>query len=226
MKSFTWTVVQGIVAGFALLAGCAARGQVAIYSFGTTGSPTTSPTFVAAGATAGVFSGNLGTPATGSTSPLYSAGSGGAYFSASNWTGAAPGTNYFEFTVAPDAGHALSIDSLTFGYRATGTGPTFFAMRSSVDAYTTDLVTGTITGDSIWHSSGPLGIALAGLNTSTTFRIFGSGASSSLGTFRIDDVTLGGTVNAIPEPSAYGIVAGVLMLTGAALRRRRLRSAN
>lgn len=220
MKSFTWTVVQGIVAGFALLAGCAARGQVVIYSFGTTGSPTASPTFVATGASAGVFSGNLGTPTPGGNSPLYSAGSGGAYFSASNWMGAAPGTNYFEFTLVPDPDYALSINSLTFGYRATGTGPTFFAMRSSVDAYATDLVTGTLAGDSTWHSSGPLGIALAGLDTSTTFRIFGSGASSSLGTFRIDDVTLGGTVSAIPEPSAYGLIAGVLILTGAAVRRR------
>lgn len=198
-----------------------AQGQIAVYSFGTAGSPTAGVTGVASSLTASVFSGNLGTPVPGGTSPLYTAGSGGGYFAAAAWTGAAPGSNYFEFTLTPDAGYTFSATSLTFGYRATATGPTNFAVRSSADAYASNLTSGTITGDSTWRSAGTLSITLSGMNTATTFRILGSGASSSLGTLRVDDVTINGSVTAIPEPSTYAVILGVMVLTSAIIRRRR-----
>lgn len=205
--------------------GSAAQGQIVVYGFGSTGSPTNSATSVASSITASVFSGNLGTPGTGGTSPLYTAGSGGSYFTASTWTASAPGTNYFEFTLTPNAGHEFSITTLSFGYRATSTGPTAFAVRSSSDSYAANLASGALIGDSTWRPSGTQSITLSGLNTSTTIRIFGSGASSSLGTFRIDDVTVAGSVAAIPEPATYVAIVGVVTLVGVAIRRRRLQRA-
>jgi hypothetical protein len=66
---------------------------------------------------------------------------------------------------------------------------------------------------------------MSGINTATTFRIFGSGASSSLGTFRVDDVTVNGAVTAVPEPSTYAALLGGMALTGAIiLRHRRTRT--
>jgi len=222
MKPFP---MRRILVGALMMLGSAAQGQIAVYSFGSAGSPTAGVTSVASNLTASAFSGNLGTPGPGGTSPLYTAGSGGGYFAAASWTGTAPGSNYFEFTLTPNAGYALSASSMTFGYRATSTGPTSFAVRSSVDAYASNLASGSITGDSAWHSSGTLTITMSGINTATTFRIFGSGASSSLGTFRVDDVTVSGSVAAIPEPSIYAALLGVMALTGAViLRHRRTRT--
>jgi len=219
--AMTHLLLRILSAGVIMMFGSTAQGQIAVYSFGTAGSPTAGVTSVASNLTADLFSGNLGTPGPGGTSPLYTAGSGGGYFTAAAWTGVAPGSNYFEFTLTPDAGYAFSATSMTFGYRATSTGPTNFAVRSSVDTYASNLISGPITGDSAWHSAGTLTITLSGINTATTFRILGSGASSSLGTFRVDDVTVYGSVTAVPEPSTYAAILGILVLTSVILHRRR-----
>jgi len=206
---------------YAVLAfGTAAHSQLVVYSFGSTGAPTTSATSVSANLSASVFSGNLGSPATGGTTPLYTAGSGGSYFSATTWTGSAPGSNYFEFTLTPDSGYAFSATSVSFGYRATGTGPTAFAIRSSSDSYSSNLASGSITNDSLWYSSGALSITLSSVASATTLRIYGSGASAGGGTFRVDDVTIAGSVTAVPEPSTYAAILGVVALLGVMIRRR------
>jgi hypothetical protein len=95
-------------------------------------------------------------------------------------------------------------------------------VRSGADAFASTLAAGTITGDSAWHSSGSLSMTLSGLSAPITLRIYGSGASSSLGTLRIDDVTLSGSVTAVPEPATYASILGIAALVGAAIRRRRM----
>jgi hypothetical protein len=205
--------------------GGALRAQIVTYAFGSVATPTTSATTVAENLSAGAFAGNLGSPSTGSGNPVYTAGSGDGYFTASNWTGPAPGTNYFEFTLTPNSGYGLTVTSLSFGYRATATGPTAFVLRSSSDSFAANLAVGTITNDSSWRSSGPLSITLSGLTGATTLRLSGSGASSSLGTLRIDDVTLEGAVTAVPEPAAFAAIIGALTLAGVVFRRRKGRPA-
>lgn len=205
------------------LVSSSAHAQIVTYTFGSTASPTTAAATVDSNVTASVLSGNLGSPSTGGTSPLYTAGSGGAYFSASAWTGSSPGTNYFQFTITPDAGYLFSTTSISFGYRSTATGPIAFSIRSSADAYASSLASGTLTNTSAWFSSGSLSTSLSNLTTATTFRIYGSGASAGGGTFRVDDVTLNGTsgLAPIPEPSTFAVILGALALAGVALQRRR-----
>lgn len=194
------------------------RAQVLTYSFtGRSTSPTTSQ----ANLTGSVFSGNVGSPAAGDSTPTFTAGSGGGYFGADTWTGTAPGTNYFQFTITPAEGFAVTLTSLSFGYRATSTGPNAISFRSGSDSYSTNLVSSALTRDSSWHTSGSLTLTSTTITSATTFRIYGSGASSAGGTFRVDDVTLNGSISAIPEPSTYAAIVGAASLAGAIWWRRR-----
>ena len=219
------TLRHGLLSIAMLAMTCAVQAQIVIYSFGTSGSPTTNASSTASDVSASVFSGLNGTPATGSGSPVYSAGSGGSYFTATAWTGAAPGSNYFQFTITPDSGYSISTTTLTFGYRATPTGPTAYSIRSSADSYTANLASGSFTNDGNWSSVGSISITLSGLVSATTLRLYGSGASTAGGTLRVDDVGLSGTVTAIPESSTYAAILGTLTLLGVVIWRRRLQRA-
>ena len=219
------TLRHGLLSIAMLAMTCAVQAQIVIYSFGTSGSPTTNASSTASDVSASVFSGLNGTPATGSGSPVYSAGSGGSYFTATAWTGAAPGSNYFQFTITPDSGYSISTTTLTFGYRATPTGPTAYSIRSSADSYTANLASGSFTNDGNWSSVGSISITLSGLVSATTLRLYGSGASTAGGTLRVDDVGLSGSVTAIPESSTYAAILGTLTLLGVVIWRRRLQRA-
>lgn len=195
--------------------------QLVVYSFGPSGTPTTAATSVAGDLAASAFTGFAGGATTGAGAPLFSAGSGGSYFSASGWNGPAPGPNYLEFTLTPNSGFEFSVASLSFGYRATASGPTAFAVRSSADAFANNLANGTFLADSTWHGTGALALALAPLEAATTFRIYASGASSALGTLRVDDVALAGSVSAVPEPATWASLLGASALGFAVWRRKR-----
>ena len=72
----------------------------------------------------------------------------------------------------------------------SGTGASFFAIRSSLDNFTSDIGSPTATGATINLS----GAAFQNIASSITFRIYGWGASASGGTFSINDFTFNGTV--------------------------------
>jgi len=130
---------------------------------------------------------------------------------------------YFKLTLTPAEGYQLSVTGLAFGYRATASGPTSFVLRSSADGFGTDLATAGLVNDSAWHSYTSSPLELAGLTSPTVFRLYASGASSSLGTLRIDDVSVAGAVAAVPEPAAVAAAAGGLALAAGLWRRRQQR---
>jgi hypothetical protein len=200
--------------------GLSAQTSLVTYSF-TSGS--TLATNVNSLLTASAFT-SADSGATSSTSPVssgYSGASGGHYFNDNNWTGTAPGTNYFTFSLTPTTGYSVTLDSLSFGYRGSSTASaTTFTVRSSADGYAGNLVTGSLTADGGWYHTGSQSITLTFTDT-TTLRIYANGASAGTATLRVDDVQFAGALSAIPEPSTYAAMAGAAALAAAAWRRRR-----
>jgi len=134
---------------------------------------------------------------------------------------------FFTFTVSPNAGMELDLSSLTFNVaQGGGTASTRdYEVRSSVDNFATSLtnivliptVRPTFTPVSVTLSAAPF----QNLTAPVTFQVhfFTPGVSQNVD---FDDITLNGTVSAVPEPH------GLAMLSAACawmLRRRPLRSA-
>ncbi|MSU51531.1 MAG: PEP-CTERM sorting domain-containing protein [Opitutus sp.] len=141
-------------------------------------------------------------------------------YNASGWNSGSWATNdYFTWTVTPNSGYQLSLASFAYTGQTSGTGPTSFEFRSGVDGFSSSIGTATATGTTITLSSG----SFQGLTTSLEFRLYGWGASSSGGTFSVNDFTFNGTVSAVPEPSTYAALAGAAALGLAFWRRHHQR---
>ncbi len=130
----------------------------------------------------------------------------GPAWSPTGW--AAGGTDYAEYTITANAGCSMSITGFTFNGRASGSGPSNYFVRSSDDGFSANLSSGAISGScvALGGAFAPIAVVAGG---SITFRIFGSGASSSGGNFRMDDVTISGSVSCAPlctPPTVTSIV--------------------
>ncbi|MBK7094719.1 MAG: hypothetical protein IPH57_06640 [Saprospiraceae bacterium] len=107
--------------------------------------------------------------------------------------------DYFYFTITPNPGY--EIDFVTFVYtgQRSGTGPTNFSFRSSIDNYSADIGVPTATGTTILLDNS----IYQNITSSITFRFYGWFSSSSGGTFSINDFTFNGNVNSISLTSDY-----------------------
>lgn len=99
--------------------------------------------------------------------------------------------DYFYFTLTPNPGFAINFNSLTYTGQASGTGPTNVAIRTSVDGYTADIGTPTITGTTISLIAG----TYQNIGIPITFRVYAWGGTG--GTFSINDFTFTGSVASI-----------------------------
>ncbi|MGD9603137.1 MAG: PEP-CTERM sorting domain-containing protein [Gammaproteobacteria bacterium] len=124
--------------------------------------------------------------------------------------------NTLRLTLTPAAGFALTLDTLEFMQSATATGPATWEMKAGDAVLATGATTSTYTSSLIAlelpDRTGPVELLLAA-----------TGASSSLGTWRLDDFTLHGRVaaiSAVPAPAAGWLFGAGLF----ALARRRRRA--
>ncbi len=122
---------------------------------------------------------------------------------------ATSGSAYFQFTITPNVGNAITITGINFGSRSTTTGPKAFAIRSSVDNYTTNIATGTLTNTSAWALKLNNVNISAGLGAPITFRIYGyNGTGSNIANtanWRIDDLAVLGSSNGFNATSCYNL---------------------
>jgi len=213
-----------------------AQSFTATYSFSSvaTSSGTTDPTPVptATGVTFGSFQA-FGVPANPNAT---------GRFSFTDWaTGATNGSNvftgsvntneYYEVTIAPQAGFTADLNTITFTLQRSGTGIRQYALRSSLDGYTANLpasinptnanlqvVSGNIFQVSDATTSAENGStitlpAFTGLSSAVTFRFYGWNSEASTGTFSIDNVVFSGAANTVVDPNASSLTVNPTALT-------------
>lgn len=111
---------------------------------------------------------------------------------------------YFEFTVTPNNG-SFNLSSIFFNVRSTGTGPTAYLLRSSLDNYTNNITTGSISGTN-WGAKANSGLNFTA-SEPVTFRLYGysgaTGAVANTANWRIDDLVLDMAVTTSTEVPEY-----------------------
>ncbi len=118
-------------------------------------------------------------------------------YSASGWNSPSyDATKYFEFTLTPNPGYEIDFVNFIYTGQASGTGPTSFSFRSSVDGYTAEIGTPVALGTQINLS----GAAYQDISGAITFRIYGFGASAAGGTFSVNSFVFNGSVAASITP--------------------------
>ncbi|MGV3630723.1 MAG: T9SS type A sorting domain-containing protein [Bacteroidota bacterium] len=114
-------------------------------------------------------------------------------FNANNWDPVNPFNpdKYYEFSITADNGKVLNLDSLNFACRVSSNTATW-SVRSSVDNYAANLFTDLST-NTLDTARNELPAGFTGLS-SVTFRFYVSGVTDDQRAWRIDDVTVKGTV--------------------------------
>lgn len=112
-------------------------------------------------------------------------------YNATGWnSGTLSNTKYFEFTLTPSAGYLIKFASFEYTAQASGTGPTSFSFRSSLDGYGTNIGAANANGTTISLAAA----AYQNVTAPITFRLYAWGASAPGGTFSINDFTFNGMV--------------------------------
>jgi len=214
---------------------CSSAAIAPLYHFSdvTTSSGTTDPTAVPMPADTGLIYSSVvanGVSANSSTP---------GYFEFTNWdNGAADGATsfasltgvintgkYYEFSVTPAFGNALTLTGLSFKVKRDATGARTYAVRSNSNSYASNLNasitpanpalsvqagnTFFINNDAAVDVNGSR-ITLSGAaftnisnNTTRTFRIYAFNAEDTIGTFGIDSIRLIGTSGTIENVENY-----------------------
>src|SRR5450631_4264048 len=175
----------------AVLWGTILNAQVATWSFDNTLSGTGSASSVA------------GNASLGSTIAGGGAFNGGTvYYGEGNWPMGGIDLNaYLEFSITPNTGNTVTISSLAMQIRrsttgSSGAGPNTWSLRSSLDAYTTDIASGVLTTNSSPATVATLGVAFMNMPSKITFRLYGYNAtisSGGLNRFVYDDIVANGS---------------------------------
>ena len=111
-----------------------------------------------------------------------------------------PATNYscFAFALTTTNGSQVSLSSISFDDRASGTGPTNFSVQVSQQSnFSTNIYDSGIKTTHAAFASTPMNtFSLTNSNLTGTiyFRLYGYKAGASAGTWRLDNVTVQGTV--------------------------------
>ncbi|HTI12691.1 MAG TPA: choice-of-anchor J domain-containing protein [Puia sp.] len=131
---------------------------------------------------------------------------------------AGTGSAYFEFTITPAAGAAITVSQINFGSRSTSTGPKGYDIRTSLDGYTTAAATAVLTSNSTWALFSNAVSLTGATDQAITIRIYGyngaGGAVAGTANWRIDDLAVTAGVSGGSGGPTPSIVASPSSLTG------------
>ena len=113
--------------------------------------------------------------------------------------------DYFEFSITPNACKEIDFTSLVYTSQIS-TGGINLALRSSVNAYATDIATSTSTTGATFSLTDA---SLQNITSNITFRLYVWGATAGGTTFSINEFTFNGTATSTPT---VGVSANVTTL--------------
>ncbi len=126
---------------------------------------------------------------------------GGDALSSSDWEDN-EATDYFEFCVS--SSQSLVINTLSFFDDASGSGPDTYEVYTSADGYTNAVASGSTNLSFVSTANEAINLNFGvAAGATACFRIYGVGASSSGGTWRVDDVIVSGEVGATASPVTF-----------------------
>jgi uncharacterized repeat protein (TIGR01451 family) len=120
---------------------------------------------------------------------------GGSAVYGSGWTIA--NQSYWEWSVTVDPGFQLNLQKVSFASRSTSTGPVNWILKNSADGFTAPLASGFLNNDSVFESITSTDLVGSTNSGAVTYRLYGIGASSGAGTWRLDNVSFTGKVSSI-----------------------------
>jgi len=194
-----------------------------IISYEFTG--TRSPTQIHSEVSASDFSSPVFRFSTGTNTLQTADGLGLADGGEDDMNGAIAAQQYSTFAVTADPGYRLTLSSLAFDVGRGLRGAQDYAVRSSADSFASNIV---FANQAISQTVARQDVSLSGSEydglSAVEFRIYFddrlNNSASASETF-LDNVTLNGTVTAVPEPTLFTMLAGGLSLWLVALRARR-----
>ncbi|WP_345088803.1 T9SS sorting signal type C domain-containing protein [Flavobacterium chungnamense] len=227
------TVTVAAVAGIATF-NAAQFDAVGSYTLTTTSgvlTPDTSGTIVVTLAPVSIFANPITGSSPGNTSP-YTTGqtfdtnitvsgvirgsgisgvTGNDRYTNTNWTlsTSIDANDYIELSLTPNLGYSINFEDFNFTNQRSGSGPSNFSVRSSLDGFSTDLgvYSNTATNISNNETLSLSGVAFNDISSTITFRIYGYNATNTGGTGSLNDFNFRGNVTCV-EPVAYSVTGG------------------
>lgn len=141
-------------------------------------------------------------------SGVTASGNGGRFNGTSWTTSSSIGANdYLEFTITPNMGFQINVSSIDINHQRSGTGPTAFELRSSIDSYASDIATFSISDVTSTQSNTFGSLGITNQSNAVTFRIYayeaeGGGGSWGPGDFTGNDIIVNGSV--VPQGPTVG----------------------
>lgn len=186
------------------------QGQVTLaqwnFEASTTAPTTTAANVTAANASFGAGVGSVGF--VGSAPNVAYTGNGWAT------TPALDVNDYIQVSVTPANGYKFNITAINFDERRSLTGIIRIAVRSSVDNFTSELITPIVVPDVDTYRNQNVPTSIQNQTSTVTFRIYGYQAEAATGTWRFDNITVTGTAELNTPVTGPALSANPVTISG------------